>query len=341
MKKERILDTIKNALLVLSIVLGFLGLFIDYIPQSILRYCLLALCAVFLIMVNIRDWLKKRQMTEFANDICETVDALMEEREPENFKPYEDSSVSKVQGKLLQYYDKMKEGQHKSEQNKQTIQELVSDISHQVKTPIANIRMFINILQEHDLPADKRKEFLNTMAAQINKLDFLMQSLIKMSRLETGTFNMHMEESSLYNTIAQAVSGIWTQAEQKKIQLDVQCDSGIMVKHDSKWTAEALGNILDNAVKYTPDNGKVYLSVRPWQFYTRIDIKDTGIGISPEHYNDVFKRFYRGEEAAAKEGVGLGLYLARGIISRQNGYITVKSEKGRGTMFSVFLLSLY
>lgn len=339
MKKERILDIIKNVLLALSIVLGILGLLIDYIPQSILRYCLLVLCAVFFIMVNIRDWLKKRQLSEFANDICETVDALMEEREPESFKPYEDTSVSKVQVKLLQYYDKMKDGQLQSEQNRQTIQELVSDISHQVKTPIANIRMFTNILQEHELSEDKRNEFLNTMYSQINKLDFLMQSLIKMSRLETGTFNLHMEEDSLYNTIAQAVSGIFTKAENKNIELDVQCDSKITVKHDSKWTVEALGNILDNAVKYTPENGNIYVSVRPWQFYTRIDIMDTGIGISAGHYNDVFKRFYRGEEVAAKEGVGLGLYLARGIINRQKGYITVKSEKGKGTTFSVFLLS--
>lgn len=339
MKKERILDIIKNVLLALSIVLGILGLLIDYIPQSILRYCLLVLCAVFFIMVNIRDWLKKRQLSEFANDICETVDALMEEREPESFKPYEDTSVSKVQVKLLQYYDKMKDGQMQSEQNRQTIQELVSDISHQVKTPIANIRMFTNILQEHELSEDKRNEFLNTMYSQINKLDFLMQSLIKMSRLETGTFNLHMEEDSLYNTIAQAVSGIFTKAENKNIELDVQCDSKITVKHDSKWTVEALGNILDNAVKYTPENGNIYVSVRPWQFYTRIDIMDTGIGISAGHYNDVFKRFYRGEEVAAKEGIGLGLYLARGIINRQKGYITVKSEKGKGTTFSVFLLS--
>lgn len=339
MKKERILDIIKNMLLALSIVLGLLGLLIDYIPQSILRYCLLVLCAVFFIMVNIRDWLKKRQLSDFANDICETVDALMEEREPESFKPYEDTSVSKVQVKLLQYYDKMKDGQLQSEQNRQTIQELVSDISHQVKTPIANIRMFTNILQEHELSEDKRNEFLNTMYSQINKLDFLMQSLIKMSRLETGTFNLHMEEDSLYNTIAQAVSGIFTKAENKNIQLDVQCDSKITVKHDSKWTVEALGNILDNAVKYTPENGNIYVSVRPWQFYTRIDIIDTGIGIAAEHYNDVFKRFYRGEEVTAMEGVGLGLYLARGIISRQKGYITVKSDKGKGTTFSVFLLS--
>ena len=106
-----------------------------------------------------------------------------------------------------------------------------------------------------------------------------------------------------------------------------------------KWTVEALGNLLDNAVKYTPEGGSVSVLVRPWQFYTRIDITDTGIGIPEEHYHDVFQRFYRAPEVAAQEGVGLGLYLANGIITRQKGYISVKSKVGEGTTFSVYLLS--
>ena len=92
-------------------------------------------------------------------------------------------------------------------------------------------------------------------------------------------------------------------------------------------------------MKYTPPGGKAAIAVRPWQFYTRVDITDTGIGIPEEHYNDVFQRFYRAQEVAAQEGVGLGLYLANGIITRQKGYISVKSKVGEGTTFSVYLLS--
>ena len=125
----------------------------------------------------------------------------------------------------------------------------------------------------------------------------------------------------------------------KNIQIDVECGVDTVVRHDIKWTAEALENILDNAVKYTPEGGSIRVTVRPWQFYTRIDITDTGIGIAAEHYNDVFKRFYRAQEVSAEEGVGLGLYLARGILTRQKGYITVFSEPGTGTTFSVFLLN--
>lgn len=330
---------VKTVLAVMAIVLILLGVLWNYVPPVGIRIILLVFGAIMFVLVCLWSRCQQRQQSDFANDICETVDALMDGREPENYHPYEDSQTSKVQSKLLQYYDRMREGQRQSEQDKQTIQELVSDISHQVKTPIANIQMFTNILQQHQLSDEKRNEFLATMSAQINKLDFLMQSLIKMSRLETGTFTLHMESGSLYNTIAQAVNGIWAKAGQKNIQIDVECDTHVTVKHDSKWTAEALSNILDNAVKYTPEGGNIRVSVRPWQFYTRIDISDTGIGIAPEHYNDVFQRFYRAQEAASMEGVGLGLYLARGIITRQKGYISVKSEIGKGTTFSVCLLN--
>lgn len=329
----------KRILAAIAFILGLFAVLWDYIPAEAVRCALLLFCPWILLLAVLWDRRQKKKMTDFANDICETADALMENREPENYQLYEDSEISRVQGKLLQFCERMKEGQRQSEQDKQMVQELVSDISHQVKTPIANIQMFTNILQNHKLSEEKQSEFLNTMASQINKLDFLMQSLIKMSRLETGTFMIHMKESSLYNTIAQAVSGIWAKAEEKKIAIEVECDSSISVKHDSKWTAEALGNILDNGVKYTPEGGSIRVTVRPWQFYTRVDIADTGIGIASEHYNDVFKRFYREQEVASREGVGLGLYLARGIITRQKGYISVKSEVRRGTTFSVFLLS--
>ena len=329
----------KYILTITAITSILMGILWNYIPPAGIRTVLLVSGTVSFLLMHLWDWLRQKQQIDFANEICETMDTLMDGREPENFRPYEDSSTSKVQGKLLQYYSKMQEGQWQSEQDRQTIQELVSDISHQVKTPLANIRMFMGILQQHQLSAEKQSEFLDTMTAQISKLDFLMQSLIKMSRLETGTFALHMDKNNLYDTIARAVNSIWAKAAEKNITIDVKCDNRVIVRHDAKWTAEAIGNLLDNGVKYTPEDGAIHVNVIPWQFYTRIDITDTGMGIAPEHYNDVFKRFYRTQEAAMEEGVGLGLYLARSIITMQKGYISVKSELGRGSTFSVFLLA--
>lgn len=339
MKETRLTGFCRRLLLGLAFCAGMSGLFFPYIPEELIRSFLFVFCGVVVIAAVLWAAWQSRQLSDFSNDVCETVDTLMEGRELQNFSPYEETAFSKVQEKLLQYYEKMKEERQQSIQDKQIIQELVSDISHQVKTPTANIQMITGILSAHELPREKQSEFLNLMTVQINKLDFLMQSLIKMSRLETGTFVLHPEEAGLNDTIARAMSTVLAKAEKKHIQLSADCDSKLTVKHDPKWTAEAIGNILDNAVKYTPEGGTISVSVRPWQFYTRIDISDSGIGIEEENYNAVFQRFYRAEEVAAEEGVGLGLYLARGIITRQNGYITVKSKKGEGSTFSVFLLS--
>lgn len=311
----------------------------EFVPRASVRYGLLAVCGGIFLVAGLWIILQRRQIGLFADDVCETIDAAIAGRQPENFHPYEDSLTSKVQGKLMQYYDIMHEGRLQSQRDKETLQSLVSDISHQVKTPVANLKLYTGILQKPELPEEKRVLFVATMDEQINKLDFLMQSLIKMSRLETGTFVLTPAEARLGDTIAQAMSTVWAKAEKKQIELTVDCVPDIMVQHDSKWTAEAIGNILDNAVKYTPAGGRVTITVRPWQFYTRIDIADTGIGIPEEHYNDVFQRFYRAQEVAAEEGVGLGLYLANGIITRQKGYVSVKSKVGEGTTFSVYLLS--
>ncbi len=339
--KHRRIEILRTGMLVLSAVLFAALVWVLWrtIPWSAVRYGILGLCAAIFAVVGLWAWYQRRQVSLFADDLCETLDALLSGRQPENYQPYEDSLTAKVQGKLMQYFDIMSEGKRQSQQDKQVIQSLVSDISHQVKTPIANIKMFTNILQQHQLPPEKQAEFLRTMEGQIDKLDFLMQSLIKMSRLETGTFVLHPQEGRLADTIALAMSAVWAKAEAKEISLSADCDSSICVQHDPKWTAEALGNILDNAIKYTPPGGSVTISVRPWQFYTRVDIADTGIGIAEEHYNDIFQRFYRDPQVASQEGVGLGLYLANGIITRQKGYISVKSQVGKGTTFSVYLLS--
>ena len=339
MKELRLIGVCRKLLLGLAFCAGMTGLFFSYIPQELIRGFLFVFCGIAFIATVFWAFWQGRQLSELSNDICETVDILLEEREPKNFFPYEETVISKVQNKLLQYYEKMKEERQQSRQDKQTIQELVSDISHQVKTPTANIQTITGILNQHDLPCDKQHEFLNLMAVQIDKLEFLMQSLIKMSRLETGIFVLHLQETRLSDTIAGAVSMILAEAEKKNIQLQADCNSKLTVKHDPKWTAEAIGNILDNAVKYTPEGGTISILVRPWQFYTRIDISDTGIGIDQENYNAIFQRFYRAQEVTTEQGIGLGLYLARGIIARQNGYITVKSQKGKGSTFSVFLLS--
>ena len=148
---------------------------------------------------------------------------------------------------------------------------------------------------------------------------------------------MEKKPGRLFDTVAQAMSGIVYGAEKKEITVSVDCPEDLTLSHDSKWTAEALFNLLDNAVKYTPAGGKISVSVIQWEMYVEIKVADTGKGISESNQAAIFRRLYREEEVHEQQGVGIGLYLAREIVTRQGGYIKVVSEPGRGSVFSIML----
>ena len=217
------------------------------------------------------------------------------------------------------------------------MKELVTDISHQVKTPIANLNMIVSTLEDNDVPRERQKDFLESMGIELEKLTFLMQAMIKSSRLETGVIRLKKEKQSIYETLASAFGEIYFSAEKKMMEIKVDCSEDVECFHDRKWTAEAIFNILDNAVKYTPEHGKIDILVSKQEFYIKIDIVDTGIGIPESNQAEIFKRFYRGSEVHDVQGTGIGLYLARKIIMMESGYIKVTSEVGKGSIFSVFL----
>lgn len=197
--------------------------------------------------------------------------------------------------------------------------------------------MIIDTLLTKPMEQPERAEFLKSIRGQVDKLDFLIQALVKTSRLETGAIQLEKEEGYLYDTLAQAMSAIMYHAEQKEIQVSVDCPEDLCVSHDSKWTEEALFNLLDNAVKYTPAGGSIEVFVAQWEMYVEVKVTDTGKGISESNQAAIFKRFYREEEVHNQPGVGIGLYLAREIVTQQGGYITVESEVGKGSAFSIFL----
>lgn len=279
----------------------------------------------------------KRKLTAFSDSLNACIDDIVAGKEDVTFDLESETLIGKFNYKLQRLYEIMQNEKRQVQEEKQAIQEMISDISHQVKTPVTNLKMYNSTLLERQLTPEKAREFHKLMESQIDKLDFLMQAMVKMSRLETGVITLTVSSTPIYDTIGLALSGIERIAEQKKIEVTVDCDPAIIVPHDKKWTAEALFNILDNAVKYTPSGGKIFVMVQQWEMATKIDIADTGRGISEHHYAQIFKRFYREDEVHDFSGIGVGLYLCREIISKQGGYIQVKSEIGKGSNFSVFL----
>ena len=281
----------------------------------------------------------RRKLVMFSDSFCGQMDDMLSGDIMQPKQTIEEESLFyKINYRLGRLYEVMQENKNNIAKERADLQELISDISHQVKTPIANLKMINNTLLENEVPPQKQKEFLTAQASQLDKLDFLMQAMIKTSRLETGVISLEQKQQPVYDTLAAALGGILLNAEKKQIDVQVECPEHLDARHDRKWTSEALFNILDNAVKYTPAGGQIRVSVEGWEMYVKIDIADTGIGISEQHQGTIFKRFYREDAVHDVDGIGIGLYLAREIVTLQGGYIRVASEVGKGSTFSVFLL---
>ncbi len=300
--------------------------------------CCLFFCFFVLLCVICFAALVRRKLTLFSDLLCRTIDDMLSGNIAPLQVAEEESLFYKINYRLGRLYEVMNENRRSVAKERADLQELISDISHQVKTPIANLKMINSTLMEQKVPLYKQKEFLLASTSQLDKLDFLMQAMIKTSRLETGVISLDKKEQPIYDTLASALGGILLNAEKKRIDVSVNCPEHLSVPHDRKWTSEALFNILDNAVKYTPENGKITVSAECWEMYLKISISDTGRGIPEKHQGAIFKRFYREDDVHDAEGIGIGLYLAREIVTLQGGYIQVVSEIGKGSTFSVFLL---
>ena len=278
-----------------------------------------------------------KRLSLFTSELCKILDNMMDgDEEP---KPTDNSETlfARINHRLTRLYQIMQENRRKVEEERQELQTLVSDISHQVKTPVSNLKMVTDTLLTRPVTETERIDFIKGVRSQTDKLDFLFQALVKTSRLETGVIRLEKKPGRIYDTVAQAMSGIVYAAEKKQIGVSVDCPENLTVAHDSKWTAEALFNLLDNAVKYTPAGGKITVTVEEWEMYVEIKVTDTGKGISESNQAAIFRRFYREEEVHEQPGVGIGLYLAREIIAQQGGYIKVVSELGSGSAFSIML----
>ena len=297
----------------------------------------LLLCALVGIFVLTQAFGKR--LSQFTADLCQTLDHMIAGNEAPQRPEDSETQLARIGHRLARLYQIMQENRRRVDEERQELQTLVSDISHQVKTPVSNLKMATDTLLEKPMTEAERTDFIRGIRSQTDKLDFLFQALVKTSRLETGVIQLDKKPGRLFDTVAQAMSGIVYAAEKKEIAVSVDCPEDLTVSHDSKWTSEALFNLLDNAVKYTPAGGKIAVSVVLWEMYVEIKVTDTGKGISESNQAAIFRRFYREEEVHEQQGVGIGLYLAREIVTRQGGYIKVVSEPGQG--FGIFHYAAY
>ena len=284
----------------------------------IILLCFLAAAAVVL-------W-ERRKARKTMEEIERMLDAAMTGSFSEN--NFDESQLSALETKFAHYLSAAEASSQNIAQEKDKIKTLIADISHQTKTPIANLLLYSELLKEETLPASAKAN-VEALYKQSEKLRFLINSLVKLSRLENGIISLSPQPAALQPLLESVVE----QYTAKALRLQ---DTDAFAVFDFKWTAEALANIVDNAIKYT-EHGTITISAVSYEMFSRIDISDTGSGIPESEQAKIFARFYRSNSVQKQEGVGIGLYLARQIISGEGGYIKVASVPGKGSTFSIFL----
>lgn len=282
------------------------------------------------------DFLHNRYNDDLLEQITLLIEALVEQQERQIFSEAEDTLTARLQHQLLKLRNILTAQNQMSAQEKEQIKTLISDISHQIKTPIAAANTFAELLSDGELSAEERTEYITALQMSLGKLTFLTNSLIKMSRLESGIISLKPEKNSLNEIVLQAVKTVYAKAKEKGILITFECGQAFEAVLDFNWTAEAISNVIDNAVKYTPQGGFVRLQITEYPSFLRLDISDSGVGIPEEEQAKIFGRFYRGKQSVGTDGVGIGLYLTREIINKQNGYMKVSSDEN-GSTFSMFL----
>lgn len=259
---------------------------------------------------------------------------------------YDESKLSRLESKWKKYLYSSQLAKNQLDETKSNLESLIADISHQTKTPMANLKLYSELLTEriNSMPGatDADRKLLHEITAQTEKLDFLIMSLTKMSRLESNIIEVKPATADVIAFVRESTDSMRLRADNKgiKLVLDEELEANATSYNavfDVKWTREAISNIIDNAVKYSPEGSTIKVSVIPYEMYIAISVCDEGEGIEEAEIAKIFDRFYRSDDNAETEGVGLGLYLAREILKRENGYIKVKSEKGKGSEFLVYL----
>lgn len=270
--------------------------------------------------------------------ILASIDKMIESAKDGKLLDYkiDESMLSKVEIKFLDFITSSLLIKGDLENEKAIINRMISDISHQIKTPLSNMILYSELIKEKENLSEFGQDSIERILYQGEKLKFLIAALVRMSRLETGIISLNPTLSNIDPIIQNSIEELQDKAKEKGIEIIYE-KSDVMALFDEKWTEEAIYNILDNSIKYSIENSNIKISSSVFELFIKIDIKDGGIGISESEHGKIFQRFYRSKDVSKIEGLGLGLYLAREIIMNQGGYIKLISEENKGSTFSIYL----
>ena len=306
----------------------------SYINKTIRKYNIIYISILIIFVFSIliiyinKIYNKIRKLSIYANDILNNKYNM-------DIREYSEGDISNLKNDLYKMTIKLKEQNELSLKDKIYLQDTLSDISHQLKTPLTSMYVINELLYDDKLDKSLKKELLNKSKKGLERIEWLITSLLKMSRLDSGSEKLILERVKLINIINKTIEPIRIPLELKNINLNVSCSNDIKVNVDVNWTTEALINILKNAMEHTLENGNINIVCSDNPLYTMISISDDGCGISKKDLPHIFERFYKG--MSNKESIGIGLNMSKKIIENENGNISVKSKENEGTTFIIKL----
>lgn len=322
MKRELLNQLLASALLAAAAAAAL----VFSVPPLAVVLCLAGALAVLNMAFTVVRYRKISQLTADLREVSSGRDRL-------HLEEYEEGELSILSSEIYKLTVQLREQASLLQEDKLFLERNLSDISHQLKTPLTSLSVMNDLLRDENLPEDKRREFLDNTGRQLERMDWLLSSLLKMAKLDAGTERLQHEPVSALQTATAAAEHLLIPMELRGQQFTVSGDDGAFLG-DAAWTREALANILKNCMEHTPQGGRISVHVERTPLYLAMRISDTGCGIDPSDLPHVFERFYHGKNSG-EDSVGIGLYMAKSIITRENGTLSVESTLGEGTLFTI------
>ena len=290
---------------------------------------------VFILILSIIVFKYNHSESKKINEITKYIEEINRGNYKLNIEENTEDELSILKNELYKITIKLKEVAENSQKDKTTLKDSLSDISHQIKTPITSILIMLdNILSDENMPEDIKKDFIKDIKREIVNIKFLVESILKLSKIDSNSIKFIKKEVFIKDIINEAVKNVSMLSELKNIEIIVSGDDSIKTICDLKWQVEAITNILKNCIEHSYENKKIYINYNQNNMYTELKIEDNGTGIDAKDLPHIFERFYKGKNSSS-DSVGIGLALSKSIIESNNGYIQVDSKLNKGTTFII------
>jgi len=290
---------------------------------------------LFILILSIIFFKYNHSESKKINEITKYIEEINRGNYKLNIEENTEDELSILKNELYKITIKLKEVAENSQKDKTTLKDSLSDISHQIKTPITSILIMLdNILSDENMPEDIKKDFIKDIKREIVNIKFLVESILKLSKIDSNSIKFIKKEVFIKDIINEAVKNVSMLSELKNIEIIVLGDDSIKTICDLKWQVEAITNILKNCIEHSYENKKIYINYNQNNMYTELKIEDNGTGIDAKDLPHIFERFYKGKNSSS-DSVGIGLALSKSIIESNNGYIQVDSKLNKGTTFII------